>query len=101
MAKKRRTTAMTQHEIDAFKQTIPSTPKVKRPFVCHQPAGSGEEVQKMIVLTTTNTFGRQEYLTPLAPAKFCHLNFAECTNKMYQAKQYYIIYDGKLISKEM
>ena len=77
MAKKGRRKAMTQDEIDALKQTIASTPKAKRPFAFDQPAVPGEEVQKMIVLTATNTLGRQEYLTLLAPAKFWHINFAE------------------------
>ena len=85
MAKKRRRKAITQ-EIHAFKRTIASTSKAKRPFVFDQPAAPGEEVQKMIVLTATNTFGRQEYLTALAPAKFWHINFAEWANKMDKAK---------------
>ena len=101
MAKKSRRKAMTQVEIDALEQTIASTPKPNRPLVCYQPAASEEEVQTMILLTTTNTFGRQEYLTPLTPAKLWYINFAEWTNKMDQAKQYYIIYNAKLTSKEM
>ena len=49
---------MTEEEIDVLKQTIASTLKAKRAFVFHQPVASGEEVQKMIVLTATNTFGK-------------------------------------------
>ena len=101
MAKKGRRKVMTRDDIDALKQTIASTTKAKRPFVFDQPAAPGEEVQKMIVLTATNTFARQEYLTPLAPAKFWDIIFAECTNKMNQAKQYCIIYNAKLRPKEM
>ena len=77
MAKTGRRKAMIEDEIDALKQPIASTPKAKRAFVLYQPAGPGEEVQKMIVLTATNTFERQEYLRPPAPAKFCDINFAE------------------------
>ena len=61
---------MSQDAIDALQQTIASISKAKRPLVFDQPAAAGEEVQKMIVLTATNTFGRQEYLTPLAPVQF-------------------------------
>ena len=50
--------AMTEDEIDAWKQTIASTPKAKRPFVFDQSAAPGEEVQKMILLMGTNKFGR-------------------------------------------
>ena len=100
MAKKRRRKAMTQEDIDALKQTIASTRKAKWPFVFDQPAAPREAIQKMIVLTATNTFGRQEYLTPLAPANFRDTNFAELTNKMDQAKQYCIIYNAKLITKK-
>ena len=70
MANKGRRKAITPEGIDALKQTIPSTPKAKRPFVFNQPAALAEGVQKMIVLTATNTFGRQEYLTPPSPTKF-------------------------------
>ena len=70
IVKKGRRIAMTQKEIDPSKQKIVSTAKAKRPFVFEQPAASGEEVQKMIVLTVTNTFGRQEYPTALAAAKY-------------------------------
>ena len=69
MAKKGRGKVMTQEEIDALKQTIASTPKAKMPVAFNEPPAPGEEVQKIIVLTATNTFGRQEYLTSLAPAK--------------------------------
>ena len=54
------------------------------PLVFDQPAAPGEEVQKMIVLTATNTFGREEDLTPVAPVKFWHINVTEWTNKMHQ-----------------
>ena len=92
---------MTHDEIDTFNQTIASTSQAKRHFFFHQPVAPGEEVQKMIVLTVTKTFGRQEYLTPLAPAKFCYINFSEWTIKMDQAKQYYIMYNAKLTPKEI
>ena len=82
IAEKGRRKAMTQEEIHALKRTIASTAKATRPFVFDQPAAPGDDVPKMIVLTATNTFVRQEYLTPLAPAKFCDVNFAEWTNKM-------------------
>ena len=49
----------------------------KRPFVFNQPAVPGEEVPKMIVLTATNSFGREEYPTPLAPAQCWYINFTE------------------------
>ena len=101
MAKKGRRKAMTQDKIDVWNQSIVSTSKVKRPFVCDQPGAPVEEVHQMIVLTATNTFGKQEYLTPLAPAKFWHINFPAQTNKMDQAKQYCIIYNAKLTPKEM
>ena len=91
MTQKSRRKAMTQDQIDTLNQTIASTTKAKRPFVFHKPAAPGEEVQKMIVLTATNTFVRQEYLTQLAPAQCWYINFAEWTYKMYQAKQYCII----------
>ena len=84
-----------------MKLTIASIPKSKRPFVFDQAAAPGEEVQKLIVLTATNTFGRQEYLTPLAHAKSGDINFAEWRNKIYQAKQYCIIYNAKLTNNEM
>ena len=101
IAKNGRTKAITQDEIDALNATIASIPKAKRPFVFDQRAVPGAEVQKMIVLTATNTFGRQEYLTPLAPAKFWHINFAEWTHKIDLAKQYCIIYNAKLTQKAM
>ena len=91
MVKKGRRKAMTQDKIHALQRTIASTPKAKRTFVFDQPAVPGEGVQNIIVLTATNTFGRQEYLTPRAPAKLGHINFAEWTNKMDQAKLYCII----------
>ena len=98
---KGRRKAMRQEEIHALKQTITSTPKANRPFVLDQPAAPVEEVQKMIVRTASNTFERQEYLTPLASAKLWDINFVEWTNKMNQAKQYCIIYNAKLTAKEM
>ena len=101
MAKKGRRKAMTEDEIDTLIRTIASTPKATRPLVFDQPAASGEEVQKMIGLTAINTFGRQEYLTPLAHAKSGDINFAEWRNKIYQAKQYCIIYNAKLTNNEM
>lgn len=70
MANNGRRTAMTQKEIDALKVTIASITKAKRPFVLEKPAAPEEEVQRMIVLTATNIFERQEYLTLFAPAKF-------------------------------
>ena len=76
---------MTDDEIDTSKQSIASIPKAKRGFLFYQAAAAGEGVQKMLVLTATHTFVRQEYLTPRAPANFWHLNFAEWLNKMYQA----------------
>ena len=101
MAKKGRRNEITLYEIDWLKQTITSTPNAKRPFVFDPPAAPAEEVQKMILLTATNTFGREEYLTQLAPAKFWHINFALWTNKMDQAKEHCIIYKGKLTVKEI
>ena len=55
----------------------------------------------MIVLTATNTFGRQEYRTALEPAKFRDIKIAAWANKMDQDKQYCIIYDPTLTAKEM
>ena len=55
----------------------------------------------MIVLTATNTFVRQEYLSRMAPAKFWHIHFPEWTNKLDQAKQYCIIHNAKLTNTEM
>ena len=101
MAKKGTRKAITQEAIDALIPTIASTPNAERPFVVDQPAAPGEAVQKMIVLTATNTFAREEYLTVLAAAKFWHINFAEWTNNIDQAKQYCIIYNAKLTPKEM
>ena len=92
---------MIQEEIYALKHKIASTLKAKRPFVFDQPAASGEEVDKMIVLTATNRFSKQEYLTALVPSKLRHINFAEWTNKMDQAKKYCIIYYTKLKLEEM
>ena len=101
MVQKGRRTLMTPEEIDTLKRTIASTAKPKRPFVVDQSAAPGDEVQKMIVLTATNTFGRKQYLIPLAPTKFWHINFTEWTNKMDQAKQYCIRYNAKLTPQEM
>ena len=101
MAKKGRRKALTQDEIDALHQTIASTPKPTWPFVFDQPVAPEEEVQKMIVLSATNTFGRQKYLTPLTPAKFWYINCAEWTHKMDQAKQYCIISNAKVANKDM
>ena len=55
----------------------------------------------MIVLTATNTFGAQEYLTALVPAKLWHINFAEWTNKIDYAKKYCIMDNANLTPKEM
>lgn len=54
-----------------------------------------------IVRTATSRFARQVYLTASASAQYWDANVADLTTKMVQAKQYFIIYNGKLTEKEM
>ena len=92
---------MTQEDIEASKQKVAVTSKANRPFVSDQPRAPGEEKQRKIVLPATTVYGRQEYMTPLAPKEYWDVNFNEWVNKMEQAQQYCIIYNGQLTRKAM
>lgn len=72
-----------------------------RPLVFDKPTAPGEEVQRAIVLTATNTCVRQAYVIPLARVQYWHANFADYTSVIDQAKQYYVIDNGKLTYTEM
>ena len=92
---------MTQDEIEKLKQKVAVTASACRPFVFHQLAAPGEERQEKIAFQATRVFLATEFSTPLAPAEYCDIHFAEWVNKFEQAKQDCVIYNADLTQQEM
>lgn len=101
MLKKGRRNARTTGEIDELKQKIAVTSTANRHFISDTPAALEEEVQIRITFTAIRVFAALQFLTPLTSEGYCKINHADLVNKMEQAKQYCIIYNAYLTTKEM
>ena len=101
MAKKGRRNVSTQEVIEERKQTIAVTPNANRPFIFDKPAAPAEEVHRSITVTATRVFVGQQFLTPLASREYWTIKHSECANKMEQGKQYCIIHNATLTTKEI
>ena len=92
---------MTQEEIADSNQNVAVTSKATRPLVFDQPAAPREQTERKITLAAPTEYVSTEFLTPLVPKEYWHVNFPVWNNTMGQARTYCRIYSSDLFTEKM